>query len=345
MIDSFFTPRLYMKSGYLTTCCGGVMTGDLMKTAIIGPGAMGSMLAANLVKGGMDVTLMDYRPERAVGLQDSGIQVQGVRGDYHVRVPVTTEAKLVGPVDLVIMCVKAYQSEAAMRQNQTLVGDGTTVWSVQNGLGNTEAMARVVRIDQIVGGSTTMGANLIETGVVFHAGEGDTFIGELAESTQLTGTGSSPRVEALAKALSDAGITVQVRTDMQRVIWRKLIINAGINAITAILQVPNGALLEYEPARILMDAAVGEAVKVAGTRGIHFDPFELQTQVKDVAARTAQNHSSMLQDMRAGRRTEIDYINGAIARRGSAPVNASLTSLVLALEALGPSRQQLRPLV
>jgi len=302
-----------------------------MKTAIIGPGALGCLFGAYLTEGGLDVTLVDHRPERATNLEAAGVFVQGVRGDHHVRVNATADTGSLGTMDLVIVCVKAYHTEGALRFHGSLVGNSTTLWSIQNGLGNVEAMARVIPPSRIVGGSTTMGANLLGLGRVHHAGEGDTFIGELDGSV-------SPRVELVAKAVSAAGIQVQTRPDIQRLTWRKVLVNVAINALTAILRVRNGVLVEHEPTVRVMEEAVREAVRAAAARGIHFPEDEALAQAKEVARRTAGNRSSMLADILAGRRTEIDYINGAIAAMAPAPVNRVLADLVRALEATAASR-------
>jgi 2-dehydropantoate 2-reductase len=302
-----------------------------MKTAIIGPGALGCLFGAYLTQGGLDVTLVDHRPERARNLEAAGVFVQGVRGDQHIRVKATANPGSLGPVDLVIVCVKAYHTEGALRSHGSLVGNSTTLWSIQNGLGNLEAMAKVVPSSCIVGGSTTMGANLLGSGRVHHAGEGDTFIGELDGSP-------SARVELIAKAVSAAGIRVQTRPDIRRLIWRKVLVNAAINALTAILRVRNGVLVEHESSLRVMEEAVREAVRAAATQGIRFTEEEALAQAREVARRTAENRSSMLADILAGRRTEIDYINGAIAAMAPAPVNRVLTDLVRALEESAASR-------
>jgi 2-dehydropantoate 2-reductase len=302
-----------------------------MKTAIIGPGALGCLFGAYLTEGGLDVILVDHRPERARNLEAAGVFVQGVRGDHHVRVKATANTGSLGPVDLVIVCVKAYHTEGALRLHGSLAGTGTALWSIQNGLGNLEAMGRVVPSRCIVGGSTTMGANLLGVGRVHHAGEGDTLIGELDGSL-------SPRVELIAKEVSAAGIRVQIRPDIQRLIWKKVLVNVAINALTAILRVRNGVLVEHESTMRVMEGAVREAVQAAAARGIRFTEDEALAQAKEVARRTAGNRSSMLADILAGRRTEIDYINGAIAAMAPAPVNRVLTDLVRALEASAASR-------
>ncbi|MBN1773657.1 MAG: 2-dehydropantoate 2-reductase [Deltaproteobacteria bacterium] len=303
-----------------------------MKIGIIGPGAMGCLFAGYLKEGGLDVTLVDHSEERARGLADQGISIEGIRGEHRVKLPVTADAASVGPVDLVIVCVKAFHTEEALRRHRALVGEGTVVWSAQNGKGNDEAMAAVVERDRIVGGSTTLGANKLGPGQIHHAGEGDTFIGEL-------NGGRSARVEQIAVRLTAAGIKTEVRDDIQRIVWSKLIVNVGINALTAILRVRNGVLVEHDPSLHLMEAAVSEAVRVAAGQGLEFDEASIQDRVKEVARRTARNRSSMLQDMLAGGRTEIDYINGAVARLGDAPVNQALCDLVRALERTHAERQ------
>ncbi|HUU03586.1 MAG TPA: 2-dehydropantoate 2-reductase [Myxococcota bacterium] len=297
-----------------------------MRIAVIGPGAMGCLFSAYLSQGGLDVTLLDCDPERAREIAVRGIGIEGVRGKHLVEVKITTDAAALGPVDLVMVWVKAYQTEEAMRQHRALVGKDTAVWSAQNGIGNTQALARVVPADRVLGGSTTMGANLLGVGRVHHAGQGDTFIGELDGSESL-------RTERIAEALSGAGIEVKASREIRRLMWSKLLVNVGINALSAILQVRNGVLVEHAESRDLMRAAVDEALRAADVQGLEFDSGEIQTLVADVALRTADNRSSMYQDIQACKRTEIDFINGAIAGMGDYPVNATLTKLVKAIGA------------
>lgn len=297
-----------------------------MKVAIIGPGAMGCMFAAYLRQGGLDVLLVDHRDKRARHLARDGIRVEGARGEHRVRVAVTTDAATAGPAGLVLVCVKAYHTGEALAQHRALVGEDTAVLSLQNGLGNLEAMEQVVAPDRLLGGSTTMGANLLGTGHVHHAGEGDSFVGEPRG-------GISPRAERVAAILTRAGLATRAHDNIQEIIWRKLIVNVGINALTAVLRVLNGALLEDEASRALMRDAVSEGVRAAATQGVHLDAHAMQERVAEVARRTARNRSSMLQDILAGRRTEIDVINEAVARLCDAPVNRTLARIVRAIEA------------
>ncbi len=298
----------------------------MKKIAIIGPGAMGSLFAAYLENAGLDVTLIDHDKERAARLTATGISVKGVRGNFKAKVPVITRASKLGPVDLVMVCVKAYQTTEAMEQNVGVVGPKTSVLSVQNGLGNLEALSKVISENNIIAGTTTLGANLLSPGMVHHAGDGDTIIGPIS-------VGNSERIADVARVLESAGFRVLVSDRVMESIWNKLFINVGINALTAILHVRNGILLDNDASRTTMDLAVAEAVEAASSQGMNFDLEQTQAKVRQVAKATSNNRSSMLVDIQMGRKTEIDYINGAIAKAGDAPVNNTLTLLVHALEA------------
>ena len=167
-------------------------------------------------------------------------------------------------------------------------------------------------------------------GVVRHAGEGDTVVGAAAAS-------GAEKVEKLADVLRTAGIEVATADDMQRLVWSKALVNAGINPLTAILGCPNGAIPDDPEAMALVESLLEEGVYVATRKGIDLDEATLIDKVVDVCLRTAVNHSSMLQDVMKGRRTEIDALNGAIASEGrrlgvETPVNRTVTSIVHMLE-------------
>ena len=306
-----------------------------MKTiAIIGPGAMGSLFAAYLKNAGQDVTLIDHDTKRASRLNATGITVKGVRGTLSIKVPVIADADWLDPVDLLMVCVKAFNTENALRQHLDLVGPETSVLSLQNGLGNIEALSRVVSEKNIIAGTTTVGANMLNPGMIHHAGDGDTIIGPV------TGQ-KSEKPASVARVLQSAGFNVLVSNEVLQAIWNKLLINVGINALSAIVGVRNGILCEHGPTRTLMKEAVKEAVSIAKQQGLDFEIETMQDKVIDVAKKTSQNRSSMLVDVQMGRQTEIDQINGAIAGLGHAPINFTLTMLVHALEATFQQRQRL----
>jgi 2-dehydropantoate 2-reductase len=292
---------------------------------------MGTLFSAYLSAGGLDVTLIDHRKDRAKAISEKGIHIDGVRGKLDVKLPVTGDAAAIGPCDLVIVLVKAYATASAIKQHVALIGDNTAVLTLQNGIGNIEKIAEVAGANKTLGGSTTMGANLAEPGVVNHAGEGDTLIGELNGQT-------TPRVEQIVEAFNKAGITAKIAEDIKASIWTKLIINAAINPLTALLGVQNGVLAEQQSTLDLMAKIVDETIVVAKKAdNIELDREALSARVVEVCRLTAKNRSSMLMDVLNRRPTEIGAISGAICEfadksKTAAPANESLFQLVRALE-------------
>lgn len=302
-----------------------------MKIAVVGPGALGCLVAASLrSRTKDDVWLLDHRPARARKLTADGIRVEGGAQSVTVKVNATADPKDIGACDLVIICVKSYSTEDACKTARELVGAATSVLTLQNGIGNVQVLNDHFSPEKIIAGVTNHGATLLGTGHVRHAGKGETVIGRF--DGRVLGA-----VRDIAQALSRAGFDAKVSKDIDSVIWSKLIINVGINPITAITRLANGMVVESEECRSLMRAAVQEAFRVVKRKRIKLlydDPIQ---KVESVCKATAANVSSMLQDVMGARRTEIDYINGAIVRQGKAlaiqtPVNEALTGLVKAIE-------------
>jgi 2-dehydropantoate 2-reductase len=211
-----------------------------------------------------------------------------------------------------------------------IFAEHTQVISLQNGLGNLEAIAQMVNPEKIIGGVTSHGATLIDTGHIRHAGKGDTIIGR-------TNKQIDDELQKIANLLSGAGIETKVSSDVESTIWSKLIVNAAINPLTAITRLKNGQLLESDETRRLLDLVAEESEKIVKIAGISLAYPDIKSKVYDVCEATAQNTSSMLQDILRGRRTEIDAINGAIVEKAkelniNAPVNEMLTCLVKMLQ-------------
>ncbi len=295
-----------------------------MNFLVVGPGAMGCLFAARLKRSGHGVTLLDYRPERADRINGQGIRVEGVTGEYSVGVPVVTGKSSDMP-ETVLVCVKANQTrQAAEGLKQWLDGE-TRVLTLQNGLGNLEILEEVFGKDRVFGGVTAEGATLLGAGHIRHAGQGDTIIGP-----------EGPVAE-IVSAFKGADFNTRSVENVNDLIWGKLIINVGINALTAITGLKNGRLPEIDGARLVLGEAVKEAAAVARATGINLpypDPLE---RVLEVCRATAGNIASMLQDVLKQRITEISFINGAIVRKGKdlgipTPVNSTLTRLVQAIQ-------------
>lgn len=302
-----------------------------MKVAVIGPGALGCLLAAKFRLAGEDVWLVDYRPERARLLARQGLLLRTPTGiAAHVKVTVAPAAA-VGPVDLAILTVKAHQTTLAVEALPLLLSSGGMALTLQNGLGNLEEMARAVGPERLLGGASILGATRLREGEVLLAGLGPTYIGSPPGSRV-----SPAEVEAVAALFRRAGLPCEVRGDIETVLWEKLLVNVGINPLTALLQVKNGDLPKIPAAWGLAVAAAAEAKDVARASGIDLtvDP---EARLQEVCTATAANRSSMLQDITAGRRTEIEALNAQVAARGESrgvptPVNRFLTQLLRALE-------------
>ncbi len=269
-----------------------------MKVGVIGPGAMGCLYAARLAHSGAKVHLVDHREDRAERLEKSGITVEGPDGMLEERVSVTTHVPT--GLDFIIVLTKAY-STASLR-----FPPETPVLTLQNGLGNVETLCSILGSARVMAGATSEAAHLVEEGRTRHVAPGVTCFGAW----------TSCPVEPAAEALEKAGFNVELTDAPGQMIWEKVAINAGINPLTALLNVPNGRLLELSEIRQLMRDLVVESAKVAATEGYRFD-HSLVEVAEQMCEQTAENISSMLQDVRSGKQTEIDALSGEIMRRAT----------------------------
>jgi 2-dehydropantoate 2-reductase len=298
--------------------------------AIIGPGAIGCLFGAMLAEAGHRITMLDKHLERAEKIKRDGIHVEGISGERRVKVDATVNSADIGACDLVVIATKSYDTEEAVRTVAGALGPTTPVLTLQNGLGNVEAISRAVGDERTIGGITAHGATLVGDGSIVHAGKGKTIIG--TPSNERTGN-----LLLTKRTLDSAGFEPQIAQDLEATIWSKLVVNVGINALTAITRLNNGRLIEFEGTHGIMKHAVREAVAVADAAGITLPQEDPLAQVEEVCRLTATNVSSMLQDVLARRRTEIVAINGAVARLGAqcnipTPVNETLFSLVRTIE-------------
>lgn len=297
-----------------------------MKFLIVGPGAMGLLFAGRLAKfANQDVAILDYKKDRADFLNKNGIRIEGIKGEFHIHIPVITIDKLSFSPDFVMICVKAYNTKDAAYEIRSIINHDTIIITLQNGLGNVEILKNVLKRD-VYGGITAEGATLLDIGHVRHAGHGDTIIGP-----------KNKRLIELKDILNKAGFKTEVVDDIEGLIWGKLLINVAINAITAITGLKNGMLPVIKETRIIMEMCLKEAMKVVERKRIKL-PYEDPVQkANEVCKKTANNISSMLQDILNQKLTEIDFINGAIVEEAkklglSTPINETLTYLVQAIQ-------------
>jgi 2-dehydropantoate 2-reductase len=298
------------------------------RITVIGPGAIGLMHAALLARAGLEVSLLDYRPERAAALNSDGFSIHGAVGHIEMRLPCTVDVSKLPPPDLAMVCVKAYSTAEALRHASTAFSRDTVVLTMQNGLGNYELVVDAVGADRALAGTTLSGA--------YRTGPQDVVIAAVGQ-IRIGGTSSAAQnANSICETFTAAGLPAELSNDVDTMLWHKAIINAGINPLGALAGVPNGDLLEVSALRQLLQDIVVEAEQVAAAEGVRL-PENMITVVEEVAAATAQNHCSMLQDLQAGRRTEIRQINGAlvaIGQRHNLPVdlNEAVTTLVSAAE-------------
>ncbi|UWG52319.1 Ketopantoate reductase [Halalkaliarchaeum sp. AArc-CO] len=307
-----------------------------MEILVFGAGSLGSLVGGLLARA-HDVTLVGRDPHVAA-VREEGLSITGAV-DAHTTPDATTDGTELR-ADLAVVTVKAYDTETAADALAT--GSYGAVCSLQNGLTEEVLASRLAgeNIDAgegregtpptILSGTATYGARLREPGHVECTGEGTIAIGAY-------GGGADPWADRAGEAFDAAGIEVEIATDMPHRRWKKLAINAGINAPTALARVRNGELVDG-PAGDLSREAARETAQVARTDGVSLSESAAADAVEAVADATAANHSSMRQDVDRGNRTEIDAINGVVCDRGEAhgidvPINRTLTGLVRAWEA------------
>lgn len=292
-----------------------------MRVVVFGAGALGSVVGGLLTRR-HEVTLVG-RSAHVQAVEESGLVISGMV--EAVVVPrAVTEVKGLPPADMVLMTVKSYDTAQALEAIRPLVGEGTIVVSLQNGLGNVELLTNAYPRQAVVG-VTALGAAKAGAGRVFYAGEGDTYFGVVDADNALA--------ERVAEAFNSVGLDSYVVEDISIEVWSKAIINASINPLTAIARCKNGKILQDQGLLKVSEGACREGVAVAMACGIGFGDEDLFLRVKEVLRRTSENRSSMLQDVERRKRTEIDEISGEIVRRGEAlgvdaPVNRTLWLLV-----------------
>lgn len=299
-----------------------------MKIAIIGPGALGLLLATNLAgTNGNTVWLLDHNPERAA--QINGKLLLSIDDqEFPVNIPVTSAPEHIGKTDLVLLCVKSMDVAPALQRIAPLFSSTTLLIPFQNGIGHIDPIDNSTVAAQTAFGVTSQGATLIAPGRVRHGGAGLTKIGFIHAADPHR----HKQLKNAARILSESGFETATVENILDHIWGKLLINIGINALTVIYDCPNGKLLDIPEARETLIAAVQEGEKVACALGIHIenDPVKLTL---GVCRTTATNISSMLQDARRKRPTEIDAINGALVTKAKklsleVPVNQELVKKV-----------------
>lgn len=283
-----------------------------MNVGIIGAGSMGLLFAAKCAQSASDVYVVTRSAEQATIINERGLTVEGESNftSRHVHaIPIAQLPGLRVHLEWLIIFVKQHQfDEELVTSIAEWTKRGTKVLCFQNGIGHIERLTQHIPEQHIFTAITTEAALRRAANEVLHTGSGTTLIGLENEDFQ-----HEINIDNLMKILKDAGFAVSLSKNMKSVVWRKLLINAVINPLTAILRVNNGALLTSQHRVYLMKALLEEGRAVAQSIVVN-DTFDLWEQIVDVCHASAANKSSMLQDVLAERPTEIEWINGAIIR-------------------------------
>lgn len=300
-----------------------------MKTVMMGTGAMGSLFGGLLTRSGEEVWLVGNRKDQIDTLRSAGLTFEKEGELQIISVNATLDVTSVGKADLVIFFVKTYDTDVAVSDALVLEKEDTIFLTLQNGLGNEEIICQKIDRKKVMLGVTGHGATLIRPGHIRHAGWGKTFIGELDHRI-------TDRALRMTQMLCNAGIETEVSSNIHDQVWGKLLVNVGINALTALTGFKNGQLLDYPESARLMEKLVFEAAEVARGKGVHLeeDPIE---KVRKAIEATKENRSSMGQDFDHRQKTEIDAINGAVVREAQplgipVPFNQAVADLVKAIE-------------
>ncbi len=303
-----------------------------MRVAVVGAGAMGSIFGARFKDAGHDAVLVDVVEPLVEKISADGVTV--VRGDEErvTRVEATTDPGSAGVADVVVFFVKCYQTASAAEAARPLVGPDTVVASLQNGWGNGDVLAGVYPPEQVVVGVTYNSGTVLDVAKVAHPGVGPTHMGPY-EGDSVEGA------ERLAQAIADTGLEAHVATPIRPEIWKKLVLNAATLPTASLTGMNAGALTDHALMHELVSETAKEAVAVARALGYDIDEQERVDYIHALLERAGPTRGSMLQDFEAGRRTEIDVINGAVVRAADetgvpVPINRAFVALVKGWESM-----------
>lgn len=307
--------------------------------AIVGAGAVGCFHGALLARAGHRVMLIG-RATHVQAIEQHGLRLEMGGATHTVPAGASTDMAAVANADIVLFCVKSPDTDAVARELAPHLAPGALVMSLQNGVDNAATLARHVRVP-VVPAVVYVATAMSGPGTVRHFGRGELVIGALDARTAGV-PAPRPTLDALAALFSAAGIPTTVSDDVQAALWSKLLVNCAYNALSALGRAPYARIRELAPLRDLQQTLVDEVIAVARADGVTLPREASLTAVQRIAETMANQHSSTAQDMMRGKPSEIDHLNGFVARRGAelgvaTPVNQTLHALVKLVEAGYPT--------
>ena len=304
----------------------------MAKVAIVGCGAMGSVYAALMADAGHEVHAVTLWPDHAEAMRTHGLRVEGASGDRTVRLASAgTDTNGIGPCDLVVIATKAFDVAAAARSSVKLLGPDTVVQTIQNGLGSPEVAAPVLGKDRLaVGVVGRFGASMRAPGHAHHNGMEMIRFGAFAGLPTLS-------LRASARIWESAGFAVSLFDDVTRMAWEKLIMNVAFSGTSCTTGLTIGEVMADPNAWSVAQGCAREAIAVAGAANVRLDVGDPIEHIRKLGGKIPNARPSMLLDYNAGRRGEVDAINGSIPRLGKrygipTPVNETVVAIIKARE-------------
>ena len=307
------------------------MTGGPMKVTVVGAGAMGCLYAAAFHRAGAEVTLVDVNREHIAAINERGLILDTRAGAEVLPLRALTPDQAAGQSDLILLFTKTFHTDTALDGVKAIIGPGSHVLTLQNGLGNDEAVGRHVPRGRVLAGVSTLPSDLVSPGKVRSHGEGG--------SRLYPAFGGDPGfAQQVAALLTAGGIPTRLEPRIHEAIWSKAIFNAAMNTLCALTRRTPGFLGAHAESRAIIRAVVEEGVAAANASGVAVDARPIHELTHVSMTDHADHKASMLQDLNAGRRTEVDAINGAIVRAATqagvaVPVTEALWRLVKLEEA------------
>lgn len=301
-----------------------------MRLAVVGAGAMGGSLAGHAARAGHEVTVIEVVGDLVDHINREGITVDAPEGSFIAKVSATSDPAIIGPVDVVVVFVKAQHTRSAALAMGPMVGNDTAVVTLQNGWGNANLLADEIPAERLVMGVTYNSCTLLGPGHIVHSGRGRTVVGPYT-GTDLT------RSDMVAQLLNSSGWEAEASSGVKTEIWKKLVLNCATLPTAALTRLSAGALGQPGELLHLVDGLAAEAVAVGLAQGLVLDATERTEAIHQVLARAGSGKPSMLQDVLVARKTEIETVNGAVVAAGDAdgidvPLNRAMVALVHGLE-------------
>jgi 2-dehydropantoate 2-reductase len=279
-----------------------------MKIAVMGAGGIGSYLGAMLARSGVDVTLI-CRGKHLAAIREQGLSLSTPKESFQVKLKATDIP--LSPMDLVIQAVKLYDLASSTQQMLPMVGPKTTVLPIQNGVSAAEELAMVLGAEKVIGGTLFINAHVVSPGVVSSKSEVNT-----VAFGELSGKGSQ-RVSDLELLFKKAGIDARISPDIKAEQWRKFIPVAGLSALSSLCRQPIGPIRDDPALRKLYRQAMAEVAALAAAKGIALEPDIVERMLALAERYQYDAKVSMLEDLEAGRRLELDWLSGYVSREAA----------------------------